>query len=64
MHDSNSAFDGSADRPEESDELESAKKKEGEEELLSLEKAYSTKKAEYDAVKKELDNAQAVSNLT
>ena len=44
-------------------ELEKAKKQEGEEELLSLEKAYSSKKAEYDSVKKELDDAQAVSNL-
>lgn len=37
-----------------------AKKKDGEEELLLLEKTYASKKSEYDIVKKELDEAQSV----
>lgn len=44
-------------------EQERLKKKDGEEELVSLEKAYTSKKAQYDAVKKELDDAQSVRNL-
>ena len=37
-----------------------AKKKDSEEELLSLERTYASKKSEYDIVKKELDEAQSV----
>jgi hypothetical protein len=44
-------------------EQERSKKKNGEEELVSLEKAYASKKAQYDAVKKELDDAQSVGTL-
>jgi hypothetical protein len=45
-------------------EQERLKKKDGEEELVSLEKAYASKKAQYDAVKKELDDAQSVGILS
>lgn len=44
-------------------EQERLKKKDGEDELVSLEKAYASKKAQYDAVKKELDDAQSVGIL-